>query len=438
MEKVILHIDFDSYFASVEQQLDPKLRHKPIGVTATNGRTCIIAASREAKKLGIKSPSRTWEAIQIVPDMIFVPAHFEKYWEITQKFLNICKDYSPYVELFSLDEVFMDIASTIHLFSHSTSHSTVSSDRIGSGPNGKYEIIRLIKKRINDEIGEFITVSVGISYNRLLSKLGSGMNKPDGQAEITRENLLEVYSKVKLTDFCGIGRRIERRLNILGIYTPLDLHKTPIDILVREFKDVEGHFLKNLGEGIDDSEVTPYYFETETKSVGRNYCIPQNTYNQRLVLQHVYELCEEVALKLRALGKKGRTVYLYLGGGRSAHGRKTVDSHIDTGAQIYRICKSLYDEWGWDKTSDKEMQMVRQISISVGNLEDSKNLTLSLFDDVIKEDKISKVVDKINDKFGDHTIRNGFLLNAPNLKTVPNGFMADRFERNNLAKNTTF
>ena len=89
MKRIILHIDFDSYFASCEQQFDEKLRGKPIGVTATNGRTCIIAASREAKKLGIKSPTRTWEALQTVPEMIMVSAHFEKYWEITQKFLNI-------------------------------------------------------------------------------------------------------------------------------------------------------------------------------------------------------------------------------------------------------------------------------------------------------------------------------------------------------------
>ncbi|MEK9207283.1 MAG: DNA polymerase IV, partial [Patescibacteria group bacterium] len=129
MNKTILHIDFDSYFASCEQQFDDSLRGRPIGVTATNGRTCIIAASREAKKLGIKSPTRVWEARQIAPDLITVPAHFEKYWEITQKFLNICKDYSPYVELFSLDEVFIDVTSTENLF------------------GGHLEIVRKIRQR---------------------------------------------------------------------------------------------------------------------------------------------------------------------------------------------------------------------------------------------------------------------------------------------------
>ncbi len=407
MNKVILHIDFDSYFASCEQQFNPKLRGKPIGVTATNGRTCIIAASREAKKCGVKSPSRTWEAVKIVPDMVYVPAQFERYWEITQKFLNICKDYSPYVELFSLDEVFMDITGTEKLF------------------GGKYKIVQKIRERIKKEIGEYITVSVGISYNKLLAKLGSGMNKPNGLCEITRDNVWDIYSKTELTDLCGIGERVKKRLNKIGVYTPLELRNTPLKVLIKEFKDVEGHFLKNLGTATDESEVIPYYFETETKSVGRSYCIPKNTYDQRLILQHIYELCEEVALKLRRLDKKGRTVGLYLGGSNNYHGRKTLKNHIDKAEEIFALCKILYGGWN--------PKMVRQISIWVGNLEDSKNLTLPLFDEKEKREKISKAVDKINEKFGDHTIRNGFLLYAPNLKTVPNGYMADRFERQKLS-----
>ena len=171
MNRIIAHIDFDSFFASVEQQFNPILRGKPFGVTATNGRTCIIAASREAKKLGIPSVTRVWEAQKICPTIITVPAQFEKYWEISQKFLNICKDFSPYVELFSLDEVFIDLTSTENLF------------------GGSYRIIETIKKRIESEIGEYITVSVGLSHNRLLAKLASGLNKPNGFMEIKQENI---------------------------------------------------------------------------------------------------------------------------------------------------------------------------------------------------------------------------------------------------------
>lgn len=413
--RVILHIDFDSFFASCEQQFDPDLRGKSVGVTATNGRTCIIAASREAKRLGIKSPSRTWEAIKIVPNIIYVPAQFERYWGITQKFLNICKDYSPSVELFSLDEVFIDITKTEHLF------------------GDRYKVIKIIKSRIREEIGEYITVSAGLSYNKLLAKLGSGLNKPDGFAQIWPEDVERVYSEIELTDLCGIGERVKKRLNKIGVHTPLDLRKTSVDILVREFKDSEGNFLSSLGLAQDDRPVIPYYLAEATKSVGRNYCIPQNTYDKRAILQHIYELCEEVGIKLRRLNKKGRTVGLWLGGNKSMHGRKTIKHHIDQGHEIYDLCKSLYDEWGWDKRNHED-GMVRQLSVWIGNLEDSDNLTMSLFDFEPKKHKALEAVDTLNEKFGDHTIRKGFLLDGPNLKTVPNGYMADRFERSRLTE----
>lgn len=410
--KTILHIDFDSYFASCEQQFNPQLRNKPIGVTAQNGRTCIIAASRQAKKLGIKSPSRTFEAQAIVPQMIFVPAHFEKYWEITQKFLDICKDFSPFVELFSLDEVFMDVSSTENLF------------------GDKYQLINKIRERIKNEIGEYITVSVGISHNKLLAKLASGMDKPNGLVEITKENIWEIYAKVQLSDFCGIGKRIEERLDNLGINTPLQLHDTRLDILLKEFKNVEGHFLYNLGQGVDTSAVVPYYFASETKSIGRNFCLPQNQFDQRIVMQNVYELCEEVSIKLRRLGKKAKTAGIYLGGSKSVHGRKSIKSYFDSGQEMFNLCQKILEENGfYFRTND----YVRRIGVWVGNLQEAVNLEQSLFNFDIKTEQVVKTVDKINERFGDHTIRKGFLLNADKLTTVPNGFMADRYERQKLA-----
>ena len=412
MDKTILHIDFDSYFASCEQQFNPKLRGKPIGVTAQNGRTCIIAASREAKKLGVKSPSRTWEAQKLVPYMAFVPAQFERYWEITRKFLNICKDYSPFVELFSLDEVFMDVTLTSHLY------------------NGPYGIVKIIRERIKNEIGEYVTVSVGISHNKLLAKLGSGLNKPNGLTEITKDNVWDIYSKIKLTDLCGIGERIEKRLNGIGIYTAIDLRNAPLEILLKEFKDVEGNFLKNLGMAHDDSEVIPYYLETETKSVGRSYCLPQNEYDKRLVLQNVYELCEEVTLKLRRLNKKARTAGIYLGGDKNIHGRKTAGSYFETGQELFNLCMIILEEnnFYFGKNS-----YVRRIGIWVSGIENSANITLSLFEEDSRKNNLWKTVDKINDKFGDHTIRNAFLLYADKLTTVPNGYMADKYERTKLS-----
>jgi DNA polymerase-4 len=116
MQKTILHIDFDSFFASVEQQYTPSFLNKPLGVTATNGRNCIIASSREAKALGIGTATRVHDALKICPTIALTGADFRKYWQESQKFIKICKDFSPYVEVFSIDELFMDITTTAHLF----------------------------------------------------------------------------------------------------------------------------------------------------------------------------------------------------------------------------------------------------------------------------------------------------------------------------------
>lgn len=411
MGKTILHVDFDSFFASCEQQYNPDLRNKPLGVTATNGRTCIIASSREAKKLGIKTGARTYEALEICPELKLVSANFVKYFEVSKKFLKICQDFSPRVELFSIDEVFIDVTQTNHLF------------------DGVYNMVKLIKTRIKKEIGEYITVSIGISYNKLLAKLASGMNKPDGIFEITKNNLEAVYTRSKLTDMCGIGERIKLRLNKIGIYSLLELRDADLLLLIEEFGDVEGHFLKNIGLGMDSDSLSSFAVAPDVKSVGRNYCLPKNEYSKTVVLQNIYELCEEVSIKLRRLSKKARTVGFYLGGSINLHGRKTYNNYFDTGKEMFDLLTNF--------VNINKFKYVRQIGIIASGLEDSINTPLSLFDSA-KQNSLQKTIDKINDRFGDHTIRNGFLLYADKLTTVPNGYMADKYERTKLANESIF
>ncbi len=419
--RVILHIDFDSFFASVEQQCNPLLRGKPIGVTAANGRTCIIASSREAKKLGIQTGERTYIAKRICPSITFVKSDFVKYWEISKKFLKICSEYSPYVELFSLDEVFIDITSTIHLF--------------GSTEN----IIDTIKTRIRDEIGEFITVSVGISHNKLLAKLASGLNKPNGVGRIEEKDIDNIYSTIELTALCGIGERMGVRLKKIGIDNLLQIRNYSKEKLILEFGPSYASALIDMAWGRDDRPVVPYYLPDETKSVGRNYCLPQNEYDKRVVMQNLYELCEEVGLKLRRLNKKGRTVWVSLRGNCDISGRKTYSDYFDSGAEIFERCKPIIEKHTCLESKEPARNALaceaggytRQISIGVSNLKDVSNLQAMLFDNP-KKDKVQTTIDTINDKFGDHTIRNGFLLYADKLTTMPNGYMADRFERSRL------
>lgn len=408
MQRQILHIDFDSFFASVEQQYNPKLRGKPIGVTATNGRTCIIAASREAKRYGIRSPSNIYDAQKICPEIQFVSADFVKYWEISKKFVAIAKDYSPYVEIFSIDEVFIDITKTEHLF------------------GGVDAIVSEIKSRIKTEIGEYITVSIGVSYNKMLAKMASGLQKPNGVVKITKEDVQRVYQSAKLTDICGIGRQISLRLNKIGVYSLLQLRDIPLHLLIAEFGNAEAQFLKKIGLAIDDSPVIPYTKTPGVKSVGRNYCLPKNEYDQRIVLQNIYELCEEIGIKLRRLKKVARTVGISLRGNVTISGRKTYSNYFDMGKEIFSLINSS------SHFRCGKLEYVRMIAVWVESLEDRKNVSLGLFDSP-KASSLQKTVDAINDRFGDHTIRNGFLLYSDKLTTVPNGYMADKYERTKLA-----
>lgn len=413
MQPIIFHIDFDSFFASVEQQYNPILRNKPIGVTAANGRTCIIASSREAKLLGITTGTRTFDAQALYPSLALVSADFIKYWEISKKFIAICKDYSPYIEVFSIDELFMDVTQTVHLF------------------GGVSRLIERIKKRIKKEIGEYITVSVGVSHNKLLAKLASGLQKPNGYMEIRKEDIERVYKNIQLTDICGIGQRIKARLHGIGVYTLEQLRTVPLSFLISEFGSAEASFLNRASYGIDTTSVTAYTTEQSVKSVSRNYCLPHNEYNQKVVLQNIFELCEEVGIKLRKLGKKARTIGLSLRGFHNLNGRKTYFSSLDCGRDIFLACKTLYDEW--EKGKDQSSSMVRMISVWASHLENARSLPLSLFEDREKKDRLQKTIDSLNERFGDHTIRNGFLLYADKLTTVPNGYMADTLERHMLS-----
>lgn len=412
---IILHIDFDSFFASVEQQYQPHLRDKPIGVTAHNGRTAIISASREAKKMGVKNVMRTYEAFKICPDLKLVSGDFDKYWEISKQFIRICKDYSPYIEVFSLDELFIDVTYSAHLF------------------GGVISLVQKIKQRVKTEIGEYITVSVGVSHNKLLAKLASGLKKPDGIVFIAPQNVESVYAIAKLTDICGIGSRIKERLNLMGIYTLLKLRKAPLDSLIAEFGNVEGHFLYNVGKGVDTRVVNSFTEEIPVKSVGRNYCLPHNEYDKRIVLQNVYELCEEVGLKLRRIQKKARLIALSLTGEGDIFGHITYNTYFDTGKELYETCLRIIYKNAFNR-EQFERGYVRQIRVWTGLLMDTANLPLPLLPKDRKKEKITKAVDILNDKFGHHTIRNGFLLYADKLTTKPNGFMGDAYEKQKLAR----
>ena len=389
MERVILHLDMDSYFASVEQQANPRLRGKPIGVTGKpHEHTIVVAASREAKPCGVKSGMPVWEARHLCPKLILVPGNAARYIAVTNRFLSILKRYSPILEVFSIDEVFMDI--------------TQEARRYG-GPLG---MAQAIKDEFRDALEKYITATIGIAPNKTFAKLIAKRNKPDGVGVLREGDLPSLLEETPVGDVCGVGPRIEARLAKVGIRTLADLGRAPVGYLRKEF-GVYGLFLKELGHGRDGTPLVPYTEVPPPKSVGHSKTLPPAVRDFELALLVLHSLCDQVGRRLRKLGYVARTVYFWFGVSASGpyFGKQaTLSRATDDGDDIYRTCFNIYRKMGVKPES------VFQIGVCARNLIGKNRLPGYLLGEDRKRDRLNRAVDLIRDRFGESAIVTGDTL----------------------------
>jgi DNA polymerase-4 len=397
----ILHLDMDSYFASVAQQANPKLAHQPVGIIKALGRACVIAASREAKQFGVKTGMTTWEAKQLCPRIIFVAADFDQYFSVTKKFIQICSRFSPELELFSIDELFLDVNQTQQFF------------------GGVDNLVALIKIALKEEVGPLVTVSVGLSYNRLLAKLASGVNKPDGFFEITPENRDEVLFKIKLNKICGLGFRLEERLLNMGIRNFQQLRQIPLKFLEASFGPYWSIQLKKLSYGIDDLGLISFYSLADPKTISRTFTLFRETNSLTEIKQTLFNLCQEVCVKARDLKMRGRYVGLAVRGeDQAVFAHQTLKYFLADEYQLFQIAYQLFKQSGWSAS-------VRFLGVSLSLLAKESDLTISFLENLRKEDLL-KAVDEINHRYGDFTLYPACLLGGELIRPEVNGFLGDK------------
>lgn len=412
--KTILHIDFNSYFASVEQQANPRLQGKPIGVTGGDriSRTVLSTASIEAKKLGVKTGMQIWEAKKICPQLIIVCSDHDKYLSVTTKFLNILKDYSPNLEIFSIDEAFLELPPTC---------------RWGQA----VYIAEQVKQRIKSEVGERITCSIGISYNKLMAKLAGSLQKPDGLVVIPDcQTAIKVLDSVELDDVCGIGLRIKRRLFNMGITNFITLRKVPKELLVASFKSY-GEVLYNMARGIDHTPVLPFYEKEEVKSIGHQYTLERDINDPRQLKQILLKISEMVASRLRAKKLAGKTIHLWFRYALSSEHLSGVQRFEGDGMQKTLACPSQdgqdFFNLAWEMLNNLwDGRKIRLLAISVSNLRSQIPANISLLPEQQRKETINQILDKVNNKFGEFTLERGALLNSTSIKRKPNPFLSDR------------
>lgn len=384
---MILHIDFNSYFATVEQQANPKLREKPVGVTGGDRmtRTVLGAASIEAKKYGVKTGMQIWEARKLCPQLILVQGDSDKYLECTKRFLNILKNYSPYLEVFSIDECFLEF-------------------RIQSSECRIKKVAQEIKRRIREEIGEWITCSIGISYNKLMAKLAGSLQKPDGLVVIpSQKAAIKVLDQVALEEVCGIGRAVRARLNKMGIFNFKQLRQVPLAILLISFKSY-GQFLYDAARGVDHTPLVPFYEKEEVKSLGHRLTINHDTDDPAEIKQILLKRCEMVAQRARAKNLVGKTIHCWY---RNYHfegfGRQTTVIYTNDGLEIFKSAWGIFQKiWNGGK--------IRMIGASLSNLKPANPQNLSFLEDEKRKELINSLLDKVNHQFGEWTLQRGILL----------------------------
>ena len=273
-----------------------------------------------------------------------------------------------------------------------------------------------IKQRIKQEIGEWITCSVGIGPNKMIAKLASDKQKPDGLVVVKPQEVKNFMQTVELTDICGIAQRIERRLNMLSIKTTQDLAKFNEKILVYEF-GIYGHLLKMWGRGEDSSPIIPYYLEDKPRSIGHSYTLPKDTYDPHEIRRYLYLIADKVGRRVRKQNYAGREISLYIRfyDFNGFYKVKTIQYPVSDSYEIYKICRIILE-------SIEYLKAVRMIGVSLSGLVKKENTTRSLIPKQLKIEKSLSAQDKINNRYGEMVITRAEFLNQ-NLKERVGGFL---------------
>jgi DNA polymerase-4 len=370
----IMHIDLNSAFASAEQQAWPNLRGRPMGVTnRLSKECCVIAASYEAKALGIKVGVRRSEAMKLCPDFIMLETDPTKYTFMYQSLMKIMKEYSPKIKMKSIDEGVIDFH--------------------GLEPT--------LKEKFKAEVGQYMRTNVGIGPNLFLAKMAASLHKPDGLDLIDHKSVIDMYKSLGLEDLSGIAGGYGRRLRSQGIHTPIQFLEADEDMLKTQvFKSIHGlHWHKRLrGYEVDD-------YETHLGMVGRQWVVKDPSNIDSYLRSCLHYLTETVGMKLRFRGVEARGICVYASFSSGGHwsNKEMYKTTFYTNQDIWDRVSNLFD------TRPKHM-IVRKMGVYLYELTPSTRSQLSMFEDVTKADYLTKAMDEINDFYGSFTIHSADTL----------------------------
>ncbi len=389
-DRIILHSDCNGFYASVECLHNAKIRNKPVvvGGNAENRHGIILAKNEIAKKYNIKTGEAIWQAKQKCPELIVVPPHFELYKRFSKMAKRIYLEYTDRVESFGLDEAWLDITGNAE---HSDGFETACE----------------ISRRIKEELG--ITVSIGVSFNKIFAKFGSDYKKPDAITCITRENYRNIVWNAPASDLLYVGRATEKKLKGIGIYTIGEIANTPLEIL-RNHLGKWGDLLYGFANGYDSSPVSRFDEQSEVKSIGNSTTTPKDIKTSEDTKIVLYVLCDNVCRRLRQQGFVAKTVCISVRNTNlsTINRQHTMDDYTNLTSIITKNAYELF------KANHKTGTSLRSIGVAVTDFahEDIPHqINMLVNEERLKQNtELDKTLDRLKQRFGIYVVRPAVLL----------------------------
>ena len=377
MDRIILHIDMDAFFISVEQRDNPALMGKPAAVCGSLSRSVVTSATYEARPFGIRAGMSTQEAKRRCPQLILVEGNHSKYTETSARIFSILNEFTPLVEVASIDEAYLDITQSLLLF------------------QSPFYITKSIKDKIRQS--EQLTCSIGVAPNKLLAKLGSGLKKPDGLVVIRKDDVREILEDLPVSKLYGIGPKLAEALNSIGIFACGQLGRFPVDVLTKRF-GVIGERLHEMGLGLDDSPVIPFDEEEDAKSISHSLTLEEDTSDPKMLRKVMLQLSERVSRRMRRDGFYGKRIAITVRYSDffTFSKQKTFSKWMNSGNEIFRHAFQIFE-------SIPHPKPIRLLGVGMSQLK-KEWCQLDLFEKKDKKDNLLKAMDRVNERFGDWTL----------------------------------
>ena len=395
IDRAILHSDANGFYASVEMVLNPELRGRAVAVCGNieDRHGIVLAKSEKAKKFGVKTGMVAWQARQVCPDLIIVSPHYDYYVKYSKLIRDIYARYTDQIEPFGMDECWLDVTYS---------------------PMKPMEIAECIRREVKEELA--LTVSIGVSFNKVFAKLGSDMKKPDAITQITRENFKEKVWNLPCSELLYCGRATTQKLQSIGVQTIGQLACLSTDILKHKLGK-NGIMLWNYANGLDTSRVAHETYSPPAKSVGHGITCTDDLRSIDEAEKVIFALAQDIGYKLRSMGLRARGVHLCVRDnelhtvGWQTMLRASTQDELDIANEA---CKILRENYHWQKH-------VRSLTVTAINLENAeKPIQLSFFDSPTNEKRelLTRTIDEIHEIFGKESLVPALILDE---KKMPHG-----------------